>query len=299
MPRSQSDTADLLCPACGTAFRSEVWLIVDRSERPDLVARILDGTLHRARCPGCHMEGAINHPLLLHDDARQHVVAALPLTVQHERAARELIGDLLQRLVDALPPAERQAYLGEVELTPELDGLRTYLLAQDNHPDQATTERRLALALEALLNARDSAELEHIIATYRAMLLDDQAAVALARVAMQAESDGDRVLHQRVQQARALILRLRTAWRRRRATLERLTDQIEPFAAHERELLPVLQRICAAIDPQEVYAERIRLDAGQREALDRLLDRLSSQAHAQDEAEAEAFLRAVAASVRQ
>lgn len=299
MPRSQSEIADLQCPACGASFRSEVWLIVDRSERPDLVAQILDGTLHRACCPVCRVEGAINHPLLLHDGARRRVVVALPLTVQHARAARELVGDLLRRLVDALPAAERQPYLGEVELTPELDGLRTYLIAQDDHDDQITTKRQLAAALEALLNAHDSAALEHAIATHRTTLFDDQAAVALARVAMEAESEGDRILHQRARQARALILRLRTAWQRRRATLERLLDQLAPLTAPERDVLPALRRICAAIDPQEVYAERIRLDAMQRETLDRLLDRLCRQTRAQGEAEAEAFLGAVAARVQQ
>ena len=66
MPHSFFQTASLTCPQCGRAFSAEVWLIVDTVERPDLLARIRDGTLHTFPCPGCGHEEQVDAPLLLY-----------------------------------------------------------------------------------------------------------------------------------------------------------------------------------------------------------------------------------------
>ena len=52
----------------------------------------------------------------------------MPLSVRGPDAARELVGDLLRSLLAALSPEERLPYLAEVEIVPELDGLRAALI---------------------------------------------------------------------------------------------------------------------------------------------------------------------------
>ncbi len=136
MPRSQNERADVTCPACKQPFSVEVWLVIDRYERPDLTKLIMDGELNVATCPHCGAEGGVNHPLLFHDGEREQVLVALPLTVQGPATARNLVGDLLQRLLDQLPSEEDKPYLGEVELVPELDGLRALLIEQAVVKDQ-------------------------------------------------------------------------------------------------------------------------------------------------------------------
>ncbi len=44
---------EVTCTACGHAFTFEVWLFIDCRERPDLVARIREGTLYAISCPAC------------------------------------------------------------------------------------------------------------------------------------------------------------------------------------------------------------------------------------------------------
>src|SRR3712207_3324852 len=144
MSRSRQEPVDLACPSCGRHFRAAVWLVVDRAERPDLVQRLIAGQLDDARCPHCGAEGAINHPLLLHDPARMQVYCALPLSVQGQAAARDMVGELLQALVAALPLAERLPYLREVEIVVELDGLRAILVEQTLADDAAAEDRLLA-----------------------------------------------------------------------------------------------------------------------------------------------------------
>ncbi len=63
---SYAETAPVTCPACGHGFEFDVWLIVDAAGRPDLLARIREGTLHDVTCPACGQEiGRADAPLLL------------------------------------------------------------------------------------------------------------------------------------------------------------------------------------------------------------------------------------------
>src|SRR5688572_15992831 len=204
MPRSRSEQVELACPSCGRAFDAEVWLVVDGPERPDLASLLLEGTLNEAACPHCSAAGGVNHPLLYHDGEHQQVLCALPLTVQGEAAAREIVGDLLRGLVASIPDHQRRPYLGEVEIVAELDGLRTALLEQMVAEDTLVEERLLGAALQPLLNTAGQAELERVIAEHRRRLLTERADQALAAIQRDARAAGDRELERRARAARAI-----------------------------------------------------------------------------------------------
>ncbi|MCX7856021.1 MAG: CpXC domain-containing protein, partial [Anaerolineae bacterium] len=65
MSHSYAEKVTLSCPNCGQAFQADLWLIVDAGERPDLVERIRQGTLHTFTCPHCGNTGEVDAPLLL------------------------------------------------------------------------------------------------------------------------------------------------------------------------------------------------------------------------------------------
>lgn len=46
MPNLSATTAQLTCPDCAQNFQTDVWLIVDIAERPDLVEAIEETLLH-------------------------------------------------------------------------------------------------------------------------------------------------------------------------------------------------------------------------------------------------------------
>lgn len=294
MSRSQAESADLVCPTCGQPFSSEVWLIVDRQERPDLVHLLLDGELNVVRCPHCGAEGGINHPLLFHDADRRQVLVALPLTVQGAEAARELVGDLLHRLLAALPPEARQPYLGEIELTPELDGLRALLIEQALAENTDAHDQLIAIAVQDLLNVSAELDFQRVIAQHRTLLLTDRAAEALDQVMRDARRSGDQELRRRAQEAKAVLSRLRQIVRRRRDVLNALLDDLAPLSQAEIAVLPQLKRMLDAIDPQEVYTARIALAPEERELTDRLIERLAERAGQAQETEALTFLRNLA-----
>lgn len=54
----------LTCPACGVSFHTHVWVIVDITERPELVIQMLEEGVHCCACPQGH-QGVVQAPLLL------------------------------------------------------------------------------------------------------------------------------------------------------------------------------------------------------------------------------------------
>ena len=66
MPNSDAHKTQLECPDCGQTFDAEIWQIVDTAERPDLVEKIREGTLHTIPCTNCDHVGAVDVPLLLY-----------------------------------------------------------------------------------------------------------------------------------------------------------------------------------------------------------------------------------------
>ncbi|HEX6291850.1 MAG TPA: CpXC domain-containing protein [Herpetosiphonaceae bacterium] len=294
MARSHNETADLRCPTCGQPFTAEVWLVVDRGERPDLARLIMDGDLNVARCPHCGAEGGVNHPLLFHDSAREQVLVALPLTVQGPDAARELVGDLLRRLLDALPDDERRPYLGEIELVPELDGLRAFLIEQALAEDASAQDHLTAIAVQDLLNVGHERDFQRVIAEHRGLLLTDRAEDALDQIFKAARRSQDRELQRRAQEAKAVLSSMRSIVIHRRSTLNALLDDLAPLSDEEIAVLPQLKRMLEAIDPQEVYAARITLTPEQQAIVDRLIERLAERAGQEREMEALTFLRNLA-----
>ncbi|MFZ0610625.1 MAG: CpXC domain-containing protein, partial [Desulfobacterales bacterium] len=105
MKRSLFQPVTLSCSRCQQPAAINVWLIVDTSERPDLVDRIRDGLLRAHRCDHCGHEKKIDAPLLVHDPDRQRVFF-IPPAAGSEKKARKMGAVLLRQLAEAFdgPP---------------------------------------------------------------------------------------------------------------------------------------------------------------------------------------------------
>lgn len=102
-PHSHAEPVSLPCRACGAAVSGEVWIIVDTTERPDLLARLRVGALHDLTCPGCGHTATVNAPLLLlRPDAEPALLfspAAGGTPAQDEEQAVALTGMLRENMV--------------------------------------------------------------------------------------------------------------------------------------------------------------------------------------------------------
>jgi len=62
---SLAQRPELTCPQCNQTFQAEIWQVVDAAERPDLLEKVLQGTIHDLPCPQCGNRGRIDAPLLI------------------------------------------------------------------------------------------------------------------------------------------------------------------------------------------------------------------------------------------
>jgi hypothetical protein len=63
---SFAERKSISCADCEKVFDSDVWVVVDVTERPDLVERISTGTLHIFVCPSCGKAMNVEAPLLVY-----------------------------------------------------------------------------------------------------------------------------------------------------------------------------------------------------------------------------------------
>ncbi len=99
MSTSHAETAELPCRACGQSFAAEVWVIVDPTERPDLLARLLAGSLHDLTCPACGHTATLDAPLLTVRPAAEPVLLFSPARgggAQQAEAQAEALVSLLR-----------------------------------------------------------------------------------------------------------------------------------------------------------------------------------------------------------
>jgi hypothetical protein len=182
------------CPACGEAWEPEVWQIVDGEERPDLVARIHEGTLHNVTCPACGEVSTTDAPLLYHSAPEERLLFAVPAGWSGTRSTREN-HRLFPRLHETLDlGGEWPAYL---KRTTVVDGglpllshhLRGEAGASGILPPK---ERRISEALEPALRDRYLALVTSVSSPAErdaALKGDPELRKALARVEQEVDFD--------------------------------------------------------------------------------------------------------------
>src|SRR5688572_5993743 len=204
MTISYSDQSPLTCPGCGHSFEAPIWLLVDAGERPDLVAALREGRLNVVACPQCGRADDAGAPLLFHDAAARRLVFAAPEGAR-EYEQREMLRELHTLLMSSIPEEQQRAYLGDVQITLGLYGLRSILEKEARRararpaappaaaapapapsalpPEPSPGELPpLLLGVHELLAANDEREIERVLARYPALLATDADAV-LAQLA--------------------------------------------------------------------------------------------------------------------
>ncbi len=231
MPISYTEPTRLICHACGKPFETAIWTLVDVGEQPELYAALLNGSLNLTTCPHCGQANQANSPLLLHDPALRRVYFAVPGNAD-EHIWREHAQTLLYALVAALPDEARLPYLGDVQISQGLDGLRHSLLRRGrrNRQDPAARGRTNAestpvqatpvaaanpLASSPLLDwvqvllATDSpAEFQEVVRSYPE-LLSDAADRLLEALAAEAKRAGEPDAVRAIQKVRTTLQQLR------------------------------------------------------------------------------------------
>lgn len=167
MSRSLAQALELQCTNCGQSFTTDVWLIVEAKERPDLVAQIEAETLHTARCPHCGAAYPLDAPVLYHDTATELLVFASQegSTVEQDQTLAQELG---QHLITSIPVEERRPYLATAHTVVGMDGLRRALAGE-----LAPEADELSEALRALMAATTPQEVREAAAKHPVLQAED------------------------------------------------------------------------------------------------------------------------------
>ncbi|OQY83946.1 MAG: hypothetical protein B6D41_16320, partial [Chloroflexi bacterium UTCFX4] len=161
MPLSFSQTALLTCPQCNTPFDADIWLIVDAGERPDLVARCHDGSIHVVACPNNH-SGMLPAPLLYHDRAKQQLFLAYPQNMSEEQV-QEVGKQLVHQLRNQLLALPNSGYLDAPQALP----IELLPAAMDDKLDEMMAE--MQAQFEKLRNDPAVAAAARVLQEHRAL----------------------------------------------------------------------------------------------------------------------------------
>ena len=117
MAHSFAERPPLQCPECGTSFTPEIWLILDAAERPDLIDRAADGTLHHVTCPNGH-PSAVDAPLVIFRRAEARPVIFSPQQQTSQAEDEAAANGLINRLADSLGDQWQDEWLDSTAYVP-------------------------------------------------------------------------------------------------------------------------------------------------------------------------------------
>jgi len=94
----------LNCEACDQSYRADIWLIVDAVARPDLIAKICEGTIQTGICPTCGVAQVVDMGLLVFQPTGNPVLLFSPAQettpAEDQDQARGLLNLLYQTMPD-------------------------------------------------------------------------------------------------------------------------------------------------------------------------------------------------------
>jgi hypothetical protein len=145
----------ITCPRCRTPFVAEVYQVVDVGREPALKELMLAGMLNVAQCPACQAVTQVASPLLYHDPEHQLFMVYVPIEMGLRHADQErLIGQLVQRAIDSLPPESRRGYMLQPQTMLTYDSLLERVMESAGiTKEDVARQQEQASFLGELLNA--------------------------------------------------------------------------------------------------------------------------------------------------
>jgi CHAT domain-containing protein/tetratricopeptide (TPR) repeat protein len=175
MSFSQSKETILKCKRCQREFPYEVWTIVDSGERPDLLEKIREGSIHAVLCPYCGLEAMLDAPLLIFQPERAPYLIYVSVTQatpeQNQEIARQLMRELqaatkdkwrddwIRYGVPVLPPYLVATALEE-GLDAALEVIRQTQIQETGSDIPVEMQVHVQIAQQAMLEYADTGEID-------------------------------------------------------------------------------------------------------------------------------------------
>jgi len=100
------------CPNCKTPITVDLIRLFDTNTNPDAKQILLSGQANYYQCPNCRSQGFYPTPIVYHDPEKELLLSYFPPELGAPVNEQErVIGPLIKKTVDDLPPEKRKAYI--------------------------------------------------------------------------------------------------------------------------------------------------------------------------------------------
>jgi hypothetical protein len=133
----------------------QIHQIVDVGLHPEMKQMLLTGGLNIVQCPSCGTTTRVSTPFLYHDPEHEMFMVYVPmeLNIGHDEQEK-LIGQLVQRAMDQLPPEQRRGYMFQPQTILSLQTLMEKVLETEGvTPAMMAQQREQSELLRELIEA--------------------------------------------------------------------------------------------------------------------------------------------------
>jgi hypothetical protein len=195
----------LTCPACHTPFMGTIHQVIDVGLQPEMKQLLLTGALNVVQCPACGTATRVSSPFLYHDPKHELFMVYVPMELSMAQNEQEkLIGQLVKRAMDQLPPEQRRGYMFQPQTILSLQTVMEKVLETEGvTPEMMARQRTQSQLLRELIGA-DREAASKIVAE-RAEDIDEHFFAMLSVLTESAEQSGQDDALLKLMNLRALL----------------------------------------------------------------------------------------------
>ena len=182
MPQTQ-----ISCPRCRQIIPANVEQLFDVTYEPASKQRLLSGQSNYARCPHCGYEGRLATPVVYHDNEKELLLTffppelAMPLNEQEK-----MIGPLIKKVMDRLPPEKRKGYLLSPRANLTYESMMEAILGKDGiTPEMLKGQQERVQLMEKLMQIT-SKDVRSELIKQNTLIVDEQFFALFSRIAQNA-----------------------------------------------------------------------------------------------------------------
>lgn len=186
MPQTQ-----IACPRCRQMIPANVEQLFDVTQDPQSKQRLLGGVSNMARCPFCGYQGRLATPIVYHDNEKELLLTFFPPELSVPLNEQEkIIGPIIKKVMDNLPPEKRKAYLLNPVANLTYESMVKTILGKDGiTPEMLKEQQDRVQVIERLLQAI-APDVRSEIIKQNLHLFDEQFFALFSRLAQSAAASG-------------------------------------------------------------------------------------------------------------
>ena len=144
----ETSATQTLCPNCKSPIQAHIQQLIDVGQDPSAKTRLLSGSFNHIQCDVCGFDGTVAVPIVYHDPLHELLLTYVPIEATISKNEQErIIGQMIKRVSDQLPPEERKGYLFQPQTILTMQGLVERVLEAEGISKEDIEAQRATMRL--------------------------------------------------------------------------------------------------------------------------------------------------------